>query len=85
MIIRPPVYKNVEIMSNEELIKERKLLCREIASTEKSKMSTGNFVLWIEDESIIYAWQIERLEAILCEIKRRMENAEWIFSDEHNF
>ena len=41
--------------------------------------------IWIEDQSIKYAWDIERLEEILLEIKRRMTTADWIFEEEYNF
>lgn len=81
------IKQDVKTMSNAELIKERKQLCRAISSVEKEQIVMENSCvpIWIEDQSIKYAWDIERLEEILLEIKRRMTTADWIFVEEHNF
>ncbi len=85
MIIQPS-YKNVKNMSNAELILEKEAICNELFDKEKEKIRLNeSSSCGREDESIIYAWNIERLEVILSEIKRRMQKAKWIFEVEYNF
>ena len=84
-MISLPIYKDVKKMSNAELVLEKEAICEKLYSNEKEKLLDERYSGWKEDESIIYAWNIERLEAILFEIKRRMQNAKWIFEEEHHF
>ena len=87
MSVITPKWNDVKKMSNKKLADERNKLYLEIVKTENDRMDKESdfYNCWIEDESIIYAWKIERLEVILAEIKRRMSKAKWIFEEEHNF
>ena len=74
-IIKPPV----NLLTNEDLIKERKVLQKDIAHVEKRHLSSFIVQIWIEDEEIQYQWNIERLEEIIKEIEKRIEDNKWIF------
>lgn len=81
-MVFPIDWKDVKEMSIDELIKERKSLCKWMAETEHRLFGPkdhGIFWVQMEDDDILYSWWVERIEEILQEIKRRMSDHKWIF------
>ncbi|OQA78619.1 MAG: hypothetical protein BWY30_00551 [Tenericutes bacterium ADurb.Bin239] len=90
-MVIPRKYKDVKLQTNEELIREKNELVKSISKEEKKQMRlldekvarerAGSFKeLWIiEDEGILYRWNLERLIVVLREIRRRVNTNKWLY------
>ena len=78
-MIIPQIKKDVKTLTNEELIKEKNQLQKNISKVEQRHINNCLPVVWIEDEDVQYIWDLQRLQLILVEIESRTLKEQWIF------
>lgn len=90
-MVIPRKYKDVKLQTNDELVREKNELVKSISEEEKkqkrllvekvAKERGSSFKeLWIiEDEGLLYQWDLERLIVVLREIRRRVNTNKWLY------